>query len=150
MPWRVSYESEIVLSSPPSRKMLTVCNEIYRSALLMDEEWVHWFPSLLHLLLFFYLMFFLCCILVANLPLCPWFFITCLTNCCHYSAVPSLGSSLVRWTSRGQKYSSSIRGLWGKFEGFPFMRVSQKENQHHSTRLTWLLTRQVNNSLYFE
>lgn len=139
MPWRVRYESEIVLSSPHSRKMLTVCNEIYRSVLLMDEEWVHWFPSLLHILISLPDVL-LCCTLVANLPLCPWFFIICLSNCCRYSAVPSFGSSLVRWTSRGQKYSSSIRSLWGKFEGFPFMRVSQKENQHHCTRLTWFYT----------
>lgn len=47
MPWRVKYESEIVLSSPHSRRMLTVCNEISRSALLMDEEGVHWFASLI-------------------------------------------------------------------------------------------------------
>lgn len=53
MPWRVRYESEIVLSSPHSRKMLTVCNEISRSALLMDEEGAHWFPSLPHILIFF-------------------------------------------------------------------------------------------------
>lgn len=62
----------------------------------------------MRILFFFYLMFFLCCTLVANLPLWPWFFILCLTNCCHYSAVPSLGSTLVRGPVEGRNIRAAL------------------------------------------